>query len=78
GKSILVHSQFFHQGQPPSKLQTSPLNLREWISRLWAFCGKPIRVKMWFRLDVWTKRLYLKNPEAVAPGTAGVRFGCCC
>ena len=43
--SRFVYSQFFHQGQPPSKLQTSPINLREWISRLWAFYGKPIRVK---------------------------------
>jgi hypothetical protein len=74
----LIASQFFHQRQPPSKLQTSPLNLRKWISRLWAFYGKPIREKMWFRLNVWMKRLYLKNPEAVAQSTAGGRSGCCC
>ena len=45
-------SHFFHRLQAPSKLQTSPINLREWISRLWALCGKPIRVKPWFRLNV--------------------------
>ncbi|WP_426783917.1 hypothetical protein, partial [Pseudomonas atacamensis] len=51
-KHRLRSSHFFHRLQPPSKLQTSPINLREWISRLWALCGKPIRVKPWFRLKV--------------------------
>ncbi|CAI8874620.1 hypothetical protein EMIT0P171_20204 [Pseudomonas sp. IT-P171] len=70
--------QFFHHRQPPSKLQTSPINLREWISRLWVLCGKPIRVKLWFRLNVWMKRLYLKNLAVVARNTAGAPSGCCC
>jgi hypothetical protein len=69
-------SQFFHQRQPPSKLQSSQINLREWISRLWVFYGKPVRVKLWFRLNEWMKRLYLKN--LAVPGTAGGHFGCCC
>ncbi|WP_409316149.1 hypothetical protein [Pseudomonas sp. KCJK9016] len=69
-------SQFFHPAQPPTKLQSSPINLREWINRLWALCGKPIRVKKWFRLNVWIKRLPLKNP--VATGMGGRLSGCWC
>src|SRR5438128_11798982 len=69
-------SHIFHQFQPPSKLQTSPINLREWISRLWAFCGNPIRVKLWSQLSAWMKRLYRK--DLVAAGTGGGCCGCYC
>jgi hypothetical protein len=76
-KSAAPHPRhFLRQRQPPSKLQTSPINLRVWINRLWALYGKPIRVKPWFRLNVWIKRLFLKNPVAI--GMGGRLSGCCC
>lgn len=61
--------------QSATTLETSPINLREWINRLWVFYGKPIRPRLRCQPTVRMNRLCHKKTAHAA--SAGACSGCC-